>query len=118
MRTKEQGGVDALFLIVPTLILATSLYSLFQFGMAQNYLTSSATLVGRQLSREPDAQDLSALTQSIISSEKIRISDFHVMRFPIGNRIFIQLVLIGDSIRIGGLIATPSARSLTVMDQW
>lgn len=115
---KESGTVDSFFILIPILFIATSLFSLFQYGVSQNELSSSATLVGRQIARQSNSDNLNEYAERIISQENLRVSDFHLMRYPIGNQIFIQLVLVGKPVRIGWTVLTPSARSLTLVDQW
>ena len=115
---KESGAVDSFIILIPILFIATSLFSLFQYGVSQNELSSSATLVGRQIARQPNSDNLNDYAERIISHENLRVSDFHVMSYPMGNQIFIQLVLVGKPVRIGWTVLTPSARSLTLVDQW
>jgi hypothetical protein len=115
---EESGAVDSFFMLIPILILVTSLFALFRFGLNQNELSSSATLIGRQITRQPNVENLTELTERVISRENLRIADFHVMRYPIGNQLFVQLVLVGEPIRIGWSALTPTARSLTLVDQW
>lgn len=114
----EAGSIDSFLILIPTLMLTTSLLGIFHYGLTQNQLASSATLLGRQLARQPSVGNLNELTQKIISRENLGDVDFHVMRYPIGNQSFIQLVLVGRPVRIGWSTLTPSARSLTLVDQW
>ena len=100
------------------MLFAIALYSFFQYGFTINYLESSAILIGRQIARESQAENLVILAEVLIEKEGINVDNFHVMRYPIGDREFIQLVLVGRTVRIGTLAFTPSARSLTVVDQW
>jgi hypothetical protein len=112
----ETGAVDSFFILIPLLLIATTLLALFQYGVSQNELTSRAILVGRELARYSDTEDFTAFTQEIISRDNLGVTDFHVLRYPIGNRTFIQLVLVGKPVPIGWTRVTPSARSLTLVD--
>lgn len=114
----DRGSIDAYLVLIPTALVATLIFGLFNYGQSTNSLALSAHLVGRQIARHPGNPNLVSLTESIIKKENLNVSDFHVMRFPIGKRIFIQLVLVGETRKIWGFGITPSARSLTVEDKW
>lgn len=118
MPRAETGSIDSFLTLIPVFLLVTSLFALFHYGLSQNELASSAALVGRQISRQSNAENLNELTQRIISEENLRVTDFHVMRYSIGKRNFVQLVLVGKPVRIGWTTLTPSARSLTLVDEW
>lgn len=116
---REEGGfIDSFLILAPILLVTAVLIFLFHYGLTLNSLSLSAKLVGRQIAREPQNPDLSAFAEEVISREKIEVSDFHVMRFPIGNQVFVQLVLIGRTKNFGWWTLTPSAKSLTLADQW
>ncbi len=117
-RARENGSVDALILIIPIIFLMIILISLFQYGMTLNRLHSSAILIGREIAREPEISHSPTRSQSLIEGHNLGVVDFHVMHFPIGNRVFIQLVLVGRTFNVGGFSITPSARSLTLQDSW
>ena len=114
----ELGSVDSTLLLIPTLLVAIAFYSLFQYGFTINYLHSNAIMIGRQIAREPRVENLNLFADALIKKEGVSATDFHVMRYPIGSRVFVQLVLVGRSLRVGPITLTPSARSLTVVDQW
>ena len=115
---REVGNVDTLFLLVPTVLVATIILGLFQYGQTTNSLALSADMVSRQIARHPGSLNLISLTGNIIQKENLPIKDFHVLRFPVGNRVFIQLVLVGEEKKIWWMRVTPSARSLVVEDKW
>lgn len=119
LRVRLEGGfIDSFLILAPILLVTALLIFLFSYGLTLNSLSLSAKLVGRQIAREPQRPDLSALAEEAISREKIEVADFHVMRFPIGNQVFVQLVLIGRTKNFGWWTLTPSAKSLTLADQW
>jgi hypothetical protein len=95
-----------------------AILSLFQFALTVNKLNSSAILIGRELARDSGISHSLDRTQSLINSHDLDIKDFHVMHFPIGERVFLQLVLVGKDLRVGFFSVTPSARSLTLQDKW
>jgi len=115
---QERGSVDSHLVLIPTLLIAIALFTCFQYGLSINYLHSSAVFVGRQIAREPWNEEPSKLVEQILRQEGIVVQDFHLMRYPIGNRVFLHLVFAGKPIRLGTATFTPSARSLTVLDQW
>ena len=117
-RASENGSVDALLFIIPIIFLMIILISLFQYGLTLNTLNSSAVLIGRDIAREPEMSRTTARVQSLIEEHNLGVVDFHIMNVPIGDRVFIQLVLIGKTFKVGGLSITPSARSLTLHDSW
>ena len=114
----ERGSVDSYLVLIPTLLIAIALYSCFQYGFSVNYLNSSAIFVGRQIARDPNNEEPARLVEQILKREGIEAQSFHVMRYPIGDRVFLHLLLVGKPIRLGPATLTPSARSLTVLDQW
>ena len=118
MPDQDRGSVDAYLVLIPTVLVATAIFGLFQYGQITNSLALSAHLLGRQIARHPGNPNLISLTDFMIKKENLRISDFHVMRFPVGKRVFIQLVLVGETRNLLGIRATPSAKSLTVEDKW
>ena len=117
-RASENGSVDALLFIIPIIFLMIILISLFQYGLTLNTLNSSAVLIGRDIAREPEMSGTTARVQSLIEEHNLEVVDFHIMNVPIGNRVFIQLVLIGKTFKVGRFSITPSARSLTLQDSW
>lgn len=92
--------------------------SMFQYGVSLGRLNSSAIYIGRELARDEEFSHSLERTQTLIDRHNLEIKDFHVMHFPIGARVFVQLVLVGKPIRVGWFSMTPSARSLTVQDEW
>lgn len=114
----DTGSVDFILILVPILIISITLFGLFQYGLAVNTLTHKAILIGRQLARFPEADNLERLTESELSALDVEVSDFHVMRYTLGNRVFIQLVLVGKTILSGITNVTPSGKSLTPVDNW
>ena len=118
MPHEDSGSVDAYLVLIPTVLVATAIFGLFQYGQITNSLALSAHLLGRQIARHPGNPNLISLTDFMIKKENLRISDFHVMRFPVGKRVFIQLVLVGETRNILGIKVTPSAKSLIVEDKW
>lgn len=117
-RIQEQGSVDSLLFIVPTIFFVIVLISVLDIGLTLNRLNSSAIYIGRQIAREPEISHSISLTQSIIENHKVDVVDFHIMHVPIGNRVFVQLVLVGKPFMIGRHSFTPSGRSLTLQDLW
>jgi len=103
---------------MPTVLVATIIFGLFQYGQTTNSLALSANMVSRQIARHPGSLNLISLTESIIQRENLPIKDFHVLRFRVGNRVFIQLILVGEEKKIWWMRVTPSARSLVVEDKW
>jgi hypothetical protein len=116
--TSERGSTEALLVLVPTCLLVVTLFALIQYGAAANYLASSSTLIGRQLARNPEVYDLERLALEEVQQNKITVSDFHVMRIPLGKKIFIQTILVGRKINFGPFSVAPYGRSLTLVDSW
>ena len=114
----DTGSVDFVLILVPILVISITLFGLFQYGLAVNTLTHQAILIGRQLAKFPDVDNLEMLTESRLSASDVEVSDFHVMRYTLGNRVFIQLVLVGKTILSGITNVTPSGKSLTPVDNW
>lgn len=114
----ESGAIDSFLILIPILMLTTSLFTLFRFGLNQNELSSSATFIGRQISRQPNIGNLTEVTESIISKENFRVASFQVMRYPIGSQLFIELILVGEPIHAGWSTLVPSVRSISLVDEW
>ena len=114
----ESGVVDFVFILMPIMICTFSLIAMFQYGLAVNTLTHNSVMIGRELARFPDIENLEALTESKIRDSHIEISDYHVMRYSLGDHVFIQLILVGKPLRLGPSTITPSGKSLTPADSW
>ena len=104
--------------LLPICLLVVTLFAIIQYGAATNSLVSASTLVGRQLARYPEVYDLESLAEEHLQRFDISISDFHVMRVVLGNRVFIQTILVGKKINVGSFSVAPSGRSLTLVDSW
>lgn len=114
----ERGAVDSFLVFTPILLTMILVFALFDYGASTNELTNQAILVGRQLARYPDSSDLETLTEEVLVRQGINVSDFHVMRITLGNRIFIQLTLIGRKFDFGRYGVAPAGKSLTLVDYW
>lgn len=112
----DRGSVDSFLIFVPVVIVVAATLTLFQYGLAVNELSRNATFIGRELARTPIGPNSFPIAKSQVVAEQTGIADFHIMRYPIGDQTFIQLVLIGKPIRFAWFTMTPSGRSLTVVD--
>ena len=120
----EEGSVDSFLLIAPLMVVVLLLFGLFHYGLAVNEMTNIATLMGRELARDPYAKSIEALAQEKIrelngrGGQSAALSDFHVMYISMGGRTFLQLVLIGKGFKVGPFLVQPSSKSLTLVDDW
>lgn len=114
----EEGSVDSFLLIAPLMLAGLLLFGVFQYALSVNHLTSTATFIGRQIAREPHAENLDSLVSAKLRGIASEVSDFHVMRMKLGERTFIQLVVLGSAMSIGPIRVQPSGKSLTLQDDW
>lgn len=114
----EAGSIDSLLLLGPLLSVMLILFGLLQYGLSVNELNHTAALIGRQVAREPYSIEVVRLVTQKLQSQNVKVTDFHVMQIGLGNRTFIQLVLVGGKIRIGPIQVQPSGKSVILLDNW
>lgn len=114
----ETGSVDSFLMLMPIILLSIMLFGLFQYGLVVNTLTNDAILIGRQLARSASGDNLESSAKRTILAQKLEVSDVHLMRFNLGNRVFLQLILVGRTFAIGPFQMTPSGKSITPVDFW
>ena len=113
----EAGFSEYALVMIPIIFLFISALSVFQYGIQVNTLTNDSILIGRELARIPKFANEEVLTAQIIENHNLEIDDFHIMRYKIGNREFLQTTLIGRTLSFGIFNIRAAGKSTTLVDR-